>query len=71
MDRSIGSFWAKVGLRDFRNSPWIVAGTGHWFTKIDDHIDYFMVLVDPDKITPLKSKTLSKKYLSKPADGGQ
>ena len=25
----------------------IPAGTGHWFTKIDDHIDYLMVRIDP------------------------
>src|SRR5262245_51969020 len=31
----------------------IPAGTGHWFTKIDDHIDYLMVRIDPDKVTPL------------------
>jgi len=47
----------------------IPAGTGHWFTKIDDHIDYFMVRIDPDKITPLKSEAQSKEYLSKPAGG--
>ena len=28
----------------------IPAGTGHWFTKIDDHIDYLMVRIDPDKV---------------------
>lgn len=32
----------------------IPAGTGHWFTKIDDHISYLMVRIDPDKVTPLK-----------------
>ncbi len=32
----------------------IPAGTGHWFTKIDDHITYLMIRVDPDKVTPLK-----------------
>src|SRR4026207_2074742 len=45
----------------------IPAGTGHWFTKIDDHIDYLMVRIDPDKVTPLKSEAQSKEYLSKPA----
>ena len=45
----------------------IPAGTGHWFTKIDDHIDYLMVRIDPDKVTPLKSEAQSKDYLSKPA----
>src|SRR5437773_10186297 len=45
----------------------IPAGTGHWFTKIDDHINYLMVRIDPDKVTPLKSEAQSKDYLSKPA----
>ena len=45
----------------------IPAGTGHWFTKIDDHINYLMIRVDPDKVTPLKSEAQSKAYLSKPA----
>ena len=45
----------------------IPAGTGHWFTKIDDHIDYLMVRIDPDKATPLRSEARSKEYLSKPA----
>ena len=45
----------------------IPAGTGHWFTKIDDHINYLMVRIDPDKATPLKSEAQSKAYLSKPA----
>ena len=45
----------------------IPAGTGHWFTKIDDHIDYLMMRIDPDKVTPLKSEAQSKEYLSKPA----
>jgi len=45
----------------------IPAGTGHWFTKIDDHIDYLMVRIDPDKVTPLKDEAASKAYLSRPA----
>jgi len=45
----------------------IPAGTGHWFTKIDDHINYLMVRIDPDKVTPLKSEQQSKAYLAKPA----
>jgi len=45
----------------------IPAGTGHWFTKIDDHIDYLMVRIDPDKMTPLKSEAQSQEYLAKPA----
>ena len=49
----------------------IPAGTGHWFTKIDDHIDYLMVRIDPDKVTPLKSEAQSTEYLSKPAPRDQ
>ena len=30
------------------------AGTGHWLTRIDDRIDYVMVRIDPDKVTPPK-----------------
>jgi hypothetical protein len=48
----------------------IPAGTGHWFTKIDDHIDYLMVRIDPDKVTPLKDEAASKAYLAKPAPRG-
>lgn len=49
----------------------IPAGTGHWFTKINDHIDYLMVRIDPDKVTPLKSEVQSMDYLSKPASKGE
>jgi mannose-6-phosphate isomerase-like protein (cupin superfamily) len=42
----------------------IPAGTGHWFTKIDDHIYYLMVRLDPDKVTPNKSEAESKTYLA-------
>jgi mannose-6-phosphate isomerase-like protein (cupin superfamily) len=45
----------------------IPAGTGHWFTKIDDHVNYLMVRIDPDKVTPLRDEARSKAYLSKPA----
>jgi mannose-6-phosphate isomerase-like protein (cupin superfamily) len=38
----------------------IPAGTGHQFTKIDDHITYLMVRIDPDKVTPLKTEADSK-----------
>ena len=48
----------------------IPAGTGHWFTKIDDHIDYLMVRIDPDKVTPIKDEAASKAYLAKPAGRG-
>ena len=41
----------------------IPAGTGHWFTKIDDHIDYLMVRIDPDKVTPLRDEAASQQYL--------
>jgi mannose-6-phosphate isomerase-like protein (cupin superfamily) len=44
----------------------IPAGTGHWFTKIDDHIRYVMVRLDPDKILPQKSEAQSLKYLASP-----
>src|ERR1041385_2589578 len=47
----------------------IPAGTGHLFTKIDDHITYLMVRIDPDKMTPLKDEAASKAYLSKPHSG--
>jgi mannose-6-phosphate isomerase-like protein (cupin superfamily) len=41
----------------------IPAGTGHWFTKIDDHITYIMVRIDPDKVTPLRDEAMSRAYL--------
>jgi hypothetical protein len=44
----------------------IPAGTGHWFTKIDDHISYLMIRIDPDKVTPVRDEAASKAYLSKP-----
>jgi mannose-6-phosphate isomerase-like protein (cupin superfamily) len=49
----------------------IPAGTGHWFTKIDDHIRYVMVRLDPDKILPLKNEEQSQKYLASPYSPGQ
>lgn len=49
----------------------IPAGTGHWFTKIDDHITYLMVRVDPDKVVPLKSEAQSKTHLNTPWAPGQ
>ena len=42
----------------------IPAGTGHWFTRIDDHITYLMIRIDPDKVVPLKDEAASKAYLS-------
>ena len=44
----------------------IPAGTGHWFTKIDDHIVYLMVRIDPDKVTPHKDEAASQAYLKEP-----
>jgi uncharacterized cupin superfamily protein len=41
----------------------IPAGTGHQFTKIDDHIDYLMVRIDPDKATPIRDEAASQQYL--------
>ena len=41
----------------------IPAGTWHWFTKIDDHITYLMVRIDPDKVTPLRDEAMSQQYL--------
>ena len=42
----------------------IPAGTGHWFTRIDDQITYLMIRVDPDKVTPLKDEASSKADLA-------
>ena len=42
----------------------IPAGTGHQFTKIDDHITYLMVRVDPDKVVPLMDEAASEAYLA-------
>jgi mannose-6-phosphate isomerase-like protein (cupin superfamily) len=42
----------------------IPAGVGHWFTKIDDHIRYLMVRIDPDKVTPLKDEAASRADLA-------
>jgi mannose-6-phosphate isomerase-like protein (cupin superfamily) len=41
----------------------IPAGTGHQFTKIDDHITYLMIRIDPDKATPLRDEAASQAYL--------
>lgn len=38
----------------------IPAGTGHQFTRIDDHITYLMIRVDPDKVTPHKTEADSR-----------
>jgi mannose-6-phosphate isomerase-like protein (cupin superfamily) len=44
----------------------IPAGTGHWFTKIDDHLTYVMVRIDPDKVTPLMDEAKSRQWLATP-----
>jgi mannose-6-phosphate isomerase-like protein (cupin superfamily) len=49
----------------------IPAGTGHWFTKIDDQITYVMVRIDPDKVVPLKNEAQSKAHLATPYTRGQ
>lgn len=41
----------------------IPAGTGHQFTRIDDHITYLMVRIDPDKVVPLLNAEQSRAYL--------
>jgi mannose-6-phosphate isomerase-like protein (cupin superfamily) len=42
----------------------IPAGVGHWFTRIDDHIRYLIIRIDPDKVTPLKDEAASKADLA-------
>ena len=49
----------------------IPAGTGRWFTKIDDHIRYIMVRIDPDKVLPLKDEAASQAYLKSPVTNGK
>jgi len=41
----------------------IPAGVGHWFTRIDDHIEYLMIRIDPDKVAPLKDAAASQAEL--------
>jgi len=47
----------------------IPAGTGHQFTRIDDHITYLMIRVDPDKVTPPKTAEDSRRDLA--TDGSE
>ena len=42
----------------------IPAGTGHWFTKIDNEITYIMIRIDPEKKVPFKDEAASKAYLA-------
>ena len=48
----------------------IPAGVGHQFTRIEDHITYLMIRVDPDKVTPLKDEAASKADLAGGGDAG-
>ena len=41
----------------------IPAGTGHQFVRIDDHISYIMVRLDPDKVVPSFNEAASRAYL--------
>lgn len=41
----------------------IPAGTGHQFTRIDDHITYLMIRVDPDRVVPLMDGADARRYL--------
>jgi mannose-6-phosphate isomerase-like protein (cupin superfamily) len=45
----------------------IPAGTGHQFTRIDDHITYLMIRVDPDKVVPLMDADDARRYLEEQA----
>jgi mannose-6-phosphate isomerase-like protein (cupin superfamily) len=49
----------------------IPAGTGHWFTRIDDHITYLMIRLDPDKVTPLRDEAASQAYLASSSSGSR
>jgi mannose-6-phosphate isomerase-like protein (cupin superfamily) len=42
----------------------IPAGTGHQFTRIEDHITYVIVRIDPDKVTLPKTEAESKADLA-------
>jgi len=44
----------------------IPAGTGHLFTKIEEPLNYVMVRVDPDKVTPLMDEAKSRIWLATP-----
>jgi mannose-6-phosphate isomerase-like protein (cupin superfamily) len=42
----------------------IPAGVGHWFTKVEDHLKYLMIRIDPDKVTPIKDESASRADLA-------
>ena len=66
----MGGEWRAYEIRagDVVVTP---VGTGHWLTRIEDYIDYVMVRIDPDKVTPPKSEVQSQDYWSKPAKRGE
>jgi hypothetical protein len=45
------------------NFPRSLNPTAWCGTKIDDHISYIMVRIDPDKVTPVMDEAASKKWL--------
>ena len=56
----------EADVQEFKTGDVVIipAGTGHQFTKIDDHITYLMVRVDPDKVVPLMSEADARSYLA-------
>ena len=42
----------------------IPAGVGHLFTKVNGHIQYLMVRIDPEKVTPIKDEAASRADLA-------
>jgi len=44
----------------------IPAGTGHLFTKIEEPLNYVMVRIDADKVTPLMDEAKSRIWLATP-----
>jgi mannose-6-phosphate isomerase-like protein (cupin superfamily) len=42
----------------------IPAGVGHWFSKVEDHLKYVMIRIDPDKVTPVKDEAASRADLA-------
>ena len=47
----------------------IPAGVGHLFTRIDDHIRYLMVRIDPDRVAPLKDAAAAQADLKRGGAG--
>ena len=42
-----------------------------WSFRQAPVIDYLMMRIDPDRVTPLKGERQSQEYLSKPANRGE